>query len=119
MQCMGEIAIALGLLAAFGALAAALAVDPAVLLIAGFWCAVAGLGFGVPTGLFYHVALRRSLLAVNQLPERWYWRPIELHDRIPDADRLWVLGWCYAGAAGFLVTVVGCALVAIAAWRGI
>jgi len=116
---VGEIAIAFGLLVSFGALAVAFAVAPATLLVAGFWCAVAGLGFGVPTGFWYHVALRRSLLAVNELPDGWYWRPIELHDRIPETDRLWVLGWCYAGALGFLVTVVGCALVAIAAWRGI
>ena len=116
---MGEIAITLGLLAALGALAAALAVAPAALLVAGFWLTVAGLGFGVPTGVLYHVALRRSLLAADALPARWWWSPTTLHDAIPDADRAWVLGWCYAGAAGFLVTVLGCALVALAAWRGI
>jgi len=116
---MGEIAIVLGLLVAFGVLAAALAVAPAALLVAGFWLAVAGLAFGVPTGLLYHVALRRSLLAAGALPEKWWWSPTSLHDGIPDADRRWVLGWCYAGALGFLVTVFGCALVALAAFRGI
>lgn len=116
---MGEIAIAFGLLAALGALAAALAVAPAALLVAGFWITVAGLAFGVPTGLYYHVALRRSLLAANALPARWWWSPTALHDAIPEADRFRVLAWCYAGAAGFLVTALGCALVAIAAWRGI
>jgi hypothetical protein len=116
---MGEIAIALGLLAALGALAAAFAVAPATLLIAGVWTTAAGLALGVPTGAIYHVALRRSLLAVARLPERWWWNPTALHDAIPRGDRLRVLTWCYAGAAGFLVTVIGCALVALAAWRGI
>jgi hypothetical protein len=116
---MGEIAIAFGFLLAFGALAAALAVAPAALLVAGFWTATVGLAFGVPTGVLYHVALRRSLLAVRALPERWWWTPTALHDAIPAADRRWVLGWCYAGALGFLVTVFGCALVALAAFRGI
>jgi len=116
---MGEIAIAFGFLAAFGVLAAALAVEPAALLLAGFWTAAAGLAFGVPTGLLYHVALRRSLRAVDALPERWWWSPTSLHGGIPAADRRWVLGLCYAGALGFLVTVFGCALVALAAYRGI
>jgi hypothetical protein len=116
---MGEIGIAIGFLAAFGVLAAALAVAPTALLVAGFWIAAVGLAFGVPTGLFYHVALRRSLLAVGALPEHWWWSPTSLHDGIPDGDRRWVLGWCYAGALGFLVTVFGCAMVALAAFRGI
>jgi hypothetical protein len=116
---MGEIAIVAGLFVVLGALAAALAVAPAALLVAGFWTTVAGLVFGVPTGFLYHVALRRSLLAVGALPDRWWWSPTSLHDGIPPADRRWVLGWCYAGAAGFLVTVLGCAIVALAAWRGV
>jgi hypothetical protein len=116
---MGEIAIALGLVAAFGALAAAFSVAPASLLVAGFWLVLGGMAFGVPTGFWYHVALRRSLVAAGALPERWWWSPTALHDAIPDADRAHVLAWCYAGAAGFLVTVAGCALVAFAAWRGI
>jgi hypothetical protein len=116
---MGEIGVTIGLLAAIGALAAALVVPPAGLLVAGAWLVALGLAFGVPTGALYHVALRRSLRAAACLPHRWWWNPTALHDRIPAADRFAVLGWCHAGAAGFLVTVLGCALVAIAAWRGI
>jgi hypothetical protein len=116
---MGEIGIALLLLLALGGLATALAVAPATLLIAGFWTTAAGLALGVPTGALYHVALRRSLLGVARLPERWWWNPTALHDAIPAGDRLRVLAWCYAGAAGFAVSVLGCALVALAAWRGI
>jgi len=106
-------------LLALGAAALLLAVAPATLLVAGFWLALAGLALGVPTGLLYHVELRRSLLARRRLPRRWWLRPTSLHGEIRDVDRLRVLGWCYAGAAGFLVTMAGCALVALAAVRGI
>lgn len=116
---MVEIGIALGLCAALGALAAALAVEPATLALAGAWTAVAGLAFGVPTGVLYHWALHRALSAAGRLPARWWLHPTALHEAIPSADRVRVLGWCYAGAAGFLVTIAGCALVALAAWRGI
>jgi hypothetical protein len=116
---MGEIGIVLGLMLGLGALAGAFAVPPATLLVAGFWTTAAGLAFGVPTGAIYHVALRRALLDVARLPERWWWNPTSLHDALPAGERRRVLAWCYAGAAGFLVTVIGCALVALAAWRGI
>jgi len=116
---MAETGVAMGLLAALGALAATFLIPPAALVVAGAWIVALGLAFGVPTGAAYHVALRRSLLAAACLPARWWWNPTALHDRIPAADRTRVLAWCYAGAAGFLVTVLGCALVAIAAWRGI
>ncbi|RIL04760.1 MAG: hypothetical protein DCC71_12990 [Proteobacteria bacterium] len=116
---MGEVAIAFGSLLALGALALVLAAPPATLLVAGFWIAAAGLAFGVPTGAIYHVALRRSLAACGRLPARWWIQPTALHGALPGADRARVLAWCYAGAAGFAVTVAGCALVALAAWRGI
>ena len=85
----------------------------------GFWTAAAGLAFGVPTGAVYHLALRSALLRAQRLPARWWLNPTALHDELPASVRTRVLAWCYAGAAGFLVTIAGCALVAIAAFRGI
>jgi hypothetical protein len=116
---MGEAFIALALLAAFGVLAAVFAIAPATLVVLGFWIAAAGLAVGVPTGAVYHVALRNALLRADRLPSRWWLKPTSLHDALPDGARTRVLGWCYAGAAGFVVTIAGCALVAIAAFRGI
>ena len=116
---MLEALLFIALLLGFGALAALLTVAPPTLLIAGFWIAVAGLAFGVPTGLLYHVELRRSLLARKRLPSRWWLRPTSLHGEIAEADRFRVLAWCYAGAAGFALSMAGCALVAVAALRGI
>ena len=116
---MGEAFIALALLVALGALAALLAISPATLVVMGFWTVAAGLAFGVPTGAVYHLALRSALLRAQRLPARWWLNPTSLHEELPEPVRTRVLAWCYAGAAGFLLTIAGCALVAIAAFRGI
>ncbi len=116
---MTEAILAFGLFAALGVLGGLIAIAPPTLLIAGFWITIAGLAFGVPTGAVYHVALRRALLDAQRLPARWWLHPTSLHDAIPEASRTMVLAWCYAGALGFLVTIAGCGLVAIAAFRGI
>lgn len=115
---MWEALLAGGLLAVLGAVWAAWVLAPVdALLVAGAKLVAAGLAFGLPTGAWYHVALRRSLARAGVLPPRWWLHPTRLHDRIPAADRTRVLGWCYAGAAGFLVTLLGCAIVALAAAR--
>jgi hypothetical protein len=90
---------------------------PDTLFLAGVRLAAAGLAFGVPTGLVYHLELRRALLVADALPARWWLRPTSLHAGIPADRRARVLAWCYAGAAGFLVSVLGCAVVAVAALR--
>jgi hypothetical protein len=113
-----EIAFALGLLsllAAFTVLKFLLAVETVLLL--GVGLVAGGLVLGVPTGAIYHVALRASLARAGALPARWWLQPTSLHDRIPPDERAWVLGWCYAGAAGFLITMAGCVVVAVGAWR--
>ena len=111
--------IALALLVALAGGAAALAVAPDLLLLGGAWLTAAGLAFGVPTGLVYHLALRRALRAAGRLPARWWLRPTALHGALPEPDRLRVLAWCGAGAAGFALCVLGCALVALGALRAV
>jgi hypothetical protein len=113
-----EAALALGACVALAAGALAFAVAPATLLVAGGWTIAVGLALGLPTGAIYHLALRRALLARTRLPARWWLVPTALHDELGPGERGRVLAWCYAGAAGFAVTVAGCALVALAAWRG-
>jgi len=107
------------LLAMGGWVLASTALTVETLFVAGLWLTVAGLAFGLPTGFLYHLALRRSLLREGRLPARWWLWPTDLHDRIPDADRRLVLGSCYAGAAGFLVTLLGCLVLGISTWRSL
>ena len=83
------------------------------LLVVGTVTTAVGLAFGVATGFWYHVALARALSAVKALTPRWWLRPVPLHERLDVAGRQRVLPWFYAGAAGFFVTVVGMALIAL------
>ncbi len=116
---MVESLIAAGFLAVMLVLAAGSTLGAETWLIAGFWLGAIGMGFGVPTGLLYHVALARSLRRVDALPAGWYWRPTQLHGRLPHADRRWVLGWCGAGALGFVIAVLGCVVTAIGVLRSL
>jgi len=95
----------------------AMNVGPELLLFGGLWVVAAGFALGVPTGALYHLALYRSLQRTDGLPPGWWWRPTSLHARIPQADRFHVLGWCYLGAAGFFVILVGIAIAAVGALR--
>jgi hypothetical protein len=85
---------------------------PSLLVVGGFTTA-AGLAFGMATGFWYHVALARALSAVKALTPRWWLRPVPLHARLDAAALQRVLPWFYAGAAGFVVTVAGMALIAL------
>ncbi len=117
---MLELALTFCFIAAMGGWTAAMSLLPVeTVLFGGLWLVAGGLAFGVPTGLWYHVALRRSLLRAGALPGRWWLNPTSLHGSVPDTDRFRVLAWCYAGAAGFFVTIAGCAAVAIGAWRSL
>ena len=89
------------------------------LLVAGAITTAAGLAFGVTTGFWYHVALARALAPMNALTPRWWLRPVPLHERLDSAGRQRVLPWFYAGAAGFVVTVAGMALIALSLAAGI
>jgi hypothetical protein len=85
------------------------------LLFAGLWLVAAGFALGIPTGLWYHVELRRVLVASGAPPARWWLHPTRLHAAIP-VERWWrVMGWCYAGALGWLVSFTGCCVFALGA----
>ena len=115
---MIETGLVFGALLAFAAGAwawTALAAD--ALLVAGLWLVAGGLGFGLPTGLLYHVALHRSLVRAGALPRRWWLHPIALHPLVPPEDAFAVLGWCRLGALGCAVAFLGCGVFALGALR--
>lgn len=78
---------------------------------------VIGFALGVPTGLWYHVALVRAVGAREVLPPRWWLRPTALHDRLRPDERPQVLRWFYAGGLGFAFTALGCVVLGGAALR--
>jgi len=113
-----EFLVSIAIVAFLGAFALGLHVLAVETLLGiGLWLVVAGLLVGLPASAVYHALLRRSLLRLSALPAGWYWSPTSLHGRIPAQDRAAVLGFCFVGAAGFLAIVVGCAAIALAAWR--
>jgi hypothetical protein len=85
------------------------------LLLGGLWGVAIGFAFGIPTGFWYHVELRRVLLLHGAPPARWWLHPTRLHSAIPP-DAWWrVMSWCYAGALGWLVSFAGCCVFALGA----
>ncbi len=89
------------------------------LVAVGAVTTAAGLAFGVTTGLGYHIALARALAAVSALTPRWWLDPVPLHERLDAAARRGVMPWFYAGAAGFVVTVAGIALIVLGMAAGL
>jgi hypothetical protein len=113
---MIELGLALGFVALVGGGALAWgALGADALLGLGAMVILAGFALGIPTGLWYHVELRRALLGAGALPARWWLHPTRLHPAIPEEARARVLGWCAAGALGWLVSVAGCVVFGLGA----
>ncbi len=116
---MAELLIALGPLFALAALAA-LAMAAPFAWIAGAALALmaAGTLFGLPSGLGYHVLLRRELLRAGALPAGWYWQPQRHHRSLDHAALRRLRPWFLVGAFGFVAIVAGAllAVTALALW---
>ena len=111
--------VAAGLAALSGGVWAWDALAPEALLVAGLGLVAAGLGFGLPTGLLYHLALRRSLARAGCLPARWWLHPIALHPLVPAEDAFRVALWCRLGALGCAVAFLGCSVFGLGAFRAL
>jgi hypothetical protein len=70
-----------------------------------------GLAVGIPAGIGYHLALHRALIKRGNAGGGWWWRPTSYHTELSPDTRAGVMPWFRAGAAGFIVTLSGCALV--------
>lgn len=84
-----------------------LVITPQFMLEFGLWLLAAGLLMGVPTGLWYHVVLYRTLAPRAALPPRWWRSPVELHPLLTGTEFRRVKPWFVAGAVGFGLCVVG------------
>ena len=82
-----------------------------LLLGVGAGVVVLGLLVGIVAGIVYHLALFRALSPLGILPPGWWWRPTSLHVHLAPAQWRGVRPWFYAGAAGFLAVLAGCAIV--------
>jgi hypothetical protein len=102
-----EVLIALGVFAALGGLVLLTLVPPLTLAWVSLALTLLGFFVGVPTGVYYHVALRRELLGLGALPHGWYWHPTRYHEQLGASALARVMPWFFIGAFGFLLTVTG------------
>jgi hypothetical protein len=77
--------------------------------------AVVGVGclIGLPTGIGYHVVLRRELLRLGPLPPGWLWSPTKHHEQLDSAGMNRVRPWLWSGGVSFLVIMLGLALMTL------
>jgi hypothetical protein len=113
-----ELLFAGGILGALVGAAALVSLTPWTWLFgAGLVFMPLGLLIGVPAGLWYHVRLYRSLSPRGELGRGWWLHPTGLHGRLTDEERRAMRGPFFFGAAGFVVSILGCILFAVGAWR--
>ena len=114
---MRETLIAFGLLALLIVSSIAIqASDPMKVLYAGALLVAGGLAFSTPCAVVYHWQLYRALGPRGRLDKRWLLNPTAHHDRLEESDLPRVMPWFYAGAFGWVVAVLGCVLLGIAAY---
>lgn len=89
------------------------------LLWVGGGLIVGGLVFSLPCAVRYHLLLYRTLSSRNALDRWWLLNPTGHHERLTSDERARVLPWFYAGAAGWVLSLVGCLLLGgVAVWAG-
>jgi hypothetical protein len=102
-----EALIALGVFTALGGLVLLTLMPPLTLAWVSVGLTLAGFFVGVPTGVYYHVVLRRELSVLGTLPHGWYWHPTRYHAQLEESALGRVKPWFFVGAFGFLLTVTG------------
>jgi hypothetical protein len=118
MASMVEALVVLGVVAALcllGVMAVVLPLE--TLVFVGVVCVATGIALGVPAGAYYHVKLYRYLAANGGVPRGFIWHPTRYHDALPTQTRRGILPWFFAGALGFLLILLGCALVILGVLR--
>ena len=90
--------------------------DWTFLVWAGVACIAIGLVLGLPLAVVYHLKLWRTLQPRGALDPRWIWNPTAQHKYLRPDERWRVLSWFYAAVAAWSVSVLGCAMVALAAF---
>ena len=88
------------------------------LLAVGALCIAVGLVFRLPVALYYHLRLFRGLNRVGASTHRWWVDPRPLQRALPQPEQRLLTRLFWVGGAGFLVSMVGCVLLASAVLVG-
>jgi len=102
---IGLVALAVAAVGLVGALVTVL--TPSVITVLALATMCFGLALGVPTGLWYHVALYRVVAPKVSLSRTWWMAPSELHRHLTEAERRRIFRWYRLGGVGFVLSVVG------------
>ena len=116
---MAELILSIGVVASL----AMLTVLPRVvsmggLIATGAVCIVLGLVFGLPVALYYHLRLFRGLHSLGASTHRWWVDPRPLQRALPEQEQRLLTRLFWVGGAGFLLTMVGCVVLASAVLVG-
>jgi hypothetical protein len=107
---MLESILAFGLLAVLVVLGSLSFVPWESLLEYGQLTIAAGMLFGVPPAIVYHLILFRQLRAHRIDTRGFIWNPIRFHHLLVPAARRGFMPFFYAGGLGFVVVVLGLVL---------
>lgn len=99
-----------GVLVLAGLSLLALFVPPLALVWLCLMLLATGFLLGVPTGVYYHVLLRRELQRLGPLPPRWYIRPFAHHELLDEDAQARLKPWWTLGGLGFVLIVLALAL---------
>ena len=73
----------------------------------GFLMLAVGLLVGLPTGLWYHVLLHRTLRKNGPIPDRWWIHPTRFHSRLTPEEYRRIRTWFLFGGLGYTLAVGG------------
>jgi hypothetical protein len=77
-----------------------------------------GITEGIPTGLYYHVLLYKTLHPRGQLPIRWWISPQQYHVHLNQEENRRIRRWFFLGGLGFFLCMIGGAVAFIGMWSG-
>ena len=107
---MREGLLVLSLVAAFALASILWLAHWRTLMWTGAWVLAAGWAVGLPVGVAFHVALHRALGRRGPVPRGWIWRPTALERDLDPAERRRTAPLMYVAGSGFLLIVLGLAL---------
>ncbi len=89
------------------ALVGAAMIPPMVLLWIGVVIGSVGAALGLTSGVVYHARLWRALRVEGHGTKGMWLRPHQLHGKLSQPRRQPVQRWFWAGATGFVLTMLG------------
>ncbi|TLY23212.1 MAG: hypothetical protein E6K68_01020 [Nitrospirae bacterium] len=82
-------------------------ITPQLFSSIGVLMMLVGLAEGIPTGFWYHVVLRRTLIERGNLPPKWWIHPTRHHSQLTPEEHRRIRLWFVLGGIGYAIAVTG------------